>query len=71
MNVLRELLAIEHQSIAYKLGMLEHIHNQLEYSLVVKSLGYIDWLSRQNPSENQKKEIHTDIHVRRTYKVLK
>ena len=68
MNVLRELLAIEHQSIAYKLGMLEHIHNQLEYSLVVKSLGYIDWLSRQNPSENQKKEIITISALLWTYR---
>lgn len=68
MNVLRELLEIEHQSIAYKLGMLDSVHKQLNYSLAVKALGYIDQLSRRNPNEKQKKEIITISALLWTYR---
>ncbi len=68
MKIVDDLLKIEHQAIAFKLGLVDSISEQLDYSLLLRSLGYIERLSRKNPSDKEKKIIITISALLWTYR---
>ncbi len=68
MRILDDLLKVEHQHIAFKLGLIDSISKRLDYPLLLKSLGYIERLSKKNLSDKDKKTIVTISALLWTYK---
>lgn len=67
LSTLKELFAVEHSAVAAKLNFIDNSYNVIEESLLIKSIGLLDELSRIN-DERFKKVVVIVSAILWTYK---